>query len=321
MDSVERIVEINPKLGTRNPGDIIINEACSGIIDELFENSYRYEISTRQVMTSYSYDLLRDSDYKFVLGTNLIASDMKNWHQWELQRKDMRYVSDLILLGVGWCQYQGDVTKYTRKLLKSILSQDKLHSVRDSYTEQKLQGIGICNVVNTSCPTLWGISEKHCKSIPVNKADSVVTTLNMFRRDYEMDRRLLHFLCDSYKKVYVWVEEYEENRYLQEICDLDRINVLAPSVAGFDNILTEDIDYIGIRLHPGIRAIQKGVRTLIIGIDNRAIEISKDVNLNVCTRENMMERLRDFCCHSYITNIKLPMDNIIRWKMQFGFSA
>ena len=41
---------------------------------------------------------------------------------------------DLILLAVGWWQYQDGINDYTRLLLGRILHRTRLHSVRDAYT-------------------------------------------------------------------------------------------------------------------------------------------------------------------------------------------
>ena len=51
--------------------------------------------------------------------------------------------------------------------------------------------------------------------------------------------------------------------------------------------MSENIDYVGTRLHAGIRALQHKKRTIIIGIDNRAIEKAKDFNLTVIDRKNI----------------------------------
>jgi polysaccharide pyruvyl transferase WcaK-like protein len=50
---------------------------------------------------------------------------------------------------------------------------------------------------------------------------------------------------------------------------------------------SKDIDYVGTRLHAGIRALQKGRRALIISVDNRATEIGRDTHLPIVERKNM----------------------------------
>ena len=66
-----------------------------------------------------------------------------------------------------------------------ILDSTYLHSVRDSYTEKKLKQIGIDNVINTSCPTMWRLTEEFCSHIPCKKQDTVVTTITDYRKNIE----------------------------------------------------------------------------------------------------------------------------------------
>ena len=40
-----------------------------------------------------------------------------------------------------------------------------IHSVRDSFSEQMLNSMGITNVINTGCPTMWGITKELCQDI------------------------------------------------------------------------------------------------------------------------------------------------------------
>jgi polysaccharide pyruvyl transferase WcaK-like protein len=85
-----------------------------------------------------------------------------------------------------------------------------------------------------------------------------------------------------------------------------------------NQILKSDfnIDYIGTRLHAGICAIQNFRRSIIIGIDNRAIEMGNDFNLNVIEPENV-NILDEIIKSDLITDISIPKDNIDIWKKQF----
>lgn len=59
----------------------------------------------------------------------------------------------------------------------------------------------------------------------------------------------------------------------------ENVEIVIPSLEGYDLLLKSDTVYfVGTRLHGGIRAMQHKQRAIIIEIDNRAKEISKDVN-------------------------------------------
>jgi polysaccharide pyruvyl transferase WcaK-like protein len=222
-------------------------------------------------------------------------------------------------MGVGWWQYQNKPNSYTESLYKAVLSNKYMHSVRDSYTKKMLASIGINNVINTTCPTLWQLSKEHCATIPTSKAKSVITTLTFYKRNVELDFKLLDILLRNYENVHLWIQGIEDLDYLKEILpDYERVKLVAPTMEAYNNLLDQDdVEYLGTRLHAGVRAIQKGKRALIVAVDNRAIEISKDTNLNVIDR-NDVELVNDFINNEYVTDINLPIDNINAWKAQFA---
>lgn len=83
-----------------------------------------------------------------------------------------------------------------------------------------------------------------------------------------------------------------------------------------DKNLEEIVDFVGTRLHGGIRALQKNIRTIIIGVDNRALEKKKDFHLPVIDR-NEIEDLEYLIQKDYKLDIKLPNDNINKFKKSF----
>lgn len=140
--------------------------------------------------------------------------------------------------------------------------------------------------------------------------------------DYNMsratDERLLDMLLDSYENMYYWIQGIGDLGYIQSFHKhKGRITLIPPKLKKYDELLeTEDCDYVGTRLHAGIRAIQKKKRTLILAVDNRATEIAKDVNLNVKKREDILG-VKDFISGYYETKLQIPFGEINRWKAQF----
>lgn len=63
--------------------------------------------------------------------------------------------------------------------------------------------------------------------------------------------------------------------------------------------------------------LNNGKRSLIIAVDNRAKEISKDTNLPVIGREEVKEKLESMINNTWRMEINLPVENIRRWKAQF----
>lgn len=312
---------MDPTIGTTNQGDFIIKDAINKQLLSILPNSF---------ITNYPSQLHRgidtvlqqrkSEDLLFVAGTNLLSSNMDHYYQWKVGPLDAAFLKNrYVLFGVGWWQYQDAPNSYTRWLYKNVLSDTYSHAVRDSYAKNKLEEAGIKNVINTSCPTMWDLTQERCLAIPINKATDVVTTLTFYHKDPQKDKFLLDELLKSYQTIYLWIQGLNDLGYLHELGykDEERIKLIEPTLQAFDEVLRkDDIDYVGTRLHAGVRALQHGRRTMIVAVDNRALEISKDTNLNVVPRAEV-ERIQNFISSDYKTRINLPQASIDLWKGQF----
>jgi len=317
LNNLKRILLFNPAISSLNMGDHIIFNSVYNQLTSLINEAFVVEVSTHLPVSRY-LRYTRDFDYKFVCGSNLLRGKMNRlFRQWDINIFNAKYIGPCILVGVGWWQYGDEPNLYTKKLYKKILSTDYFHSVRDSYTEKQLKKMGFENVINTGCPSMWGLTKEHCSQIPVRKSDNVVCTITDYNRDVEQDRKLLEILCNNYRNVYLWLQGSNDFEYFKSLkLDNQRIKIIPPNLKAFDSILEKDVDYVGTRLHAGIRALQKKKRTIIIAIDNRAIEKQKDFNLN-CVHRNEIERLDSIINSTFSTNINIPIENIKKWKSQF----
>lgn len=319
---MKKIIRYNPSLCTANMGDFIIFDSIVNELDFLFNNAFNLDISTHLPIT-YSYTKLLMSikaDYKFVCGTNLLMGKLNGiFRQWDINILNAKHLGPVILIGVGWWQYNNKLNNYTKKIYQDILSKDYLHSVRDNYTKEMLEKNGFKNIINTACPTMWKLTEKHCNDITNHKAKNVITTLTDYHRNINEDTALLKILERNYENIYIWIQGSNDYEYLIELQNNLNINlnIINPNLRSYDNILEmDDIEYVGSRLHAGIRALQHKRRTLILAVDNRALEKKKDFNLPVIKRENISE-LEEIINSNFHTNIKIPTNEINIWKEQF----
>ncbi len=207
---------------------------------------------------------------------------------------------------------------YSRWMLRRLLSRDHLHSVRDSYTLRMLASIGITNAVNTGCPTMWNVTADRCARVPREKANAVVTTVNSYAglQDASADRRLLEILQRHYRTVYLWIQTHTDYEYARSL--QDGMVVINPSVRALDGVLASDLDldYVGNRLHAGLRALQHGRRTIIVEIDNRAREMGADFGLPTVGRTEF-QRLEQMILAPLELSIRTPDAAIRRWRDQF----
>ncbi len=317
---MNKILVYDTSIASANTGDSIIMDAVYRELTSIFENDYLINVPTHiGLKLNDQRKLNRDCDTVIVGGSNLLSSNMNDYNQWRINMTDSLFLKKAILLGVGWWQYQKSPNFYTNKLLNRVLNKHFYHSVRDGYTENKLRSIGFKNVLNTGCPTLWNLRKEHCKDIATEKSDSVVFTLTDYNKDIKNDSIVIDTLMKSYKKVFFWPQGSEDLEYLKSITNLNNINILGDSLANFDDLLnkSEGLDYVGTRLHGGIRALQKKKRTIIISIDNRAKEMGNDYHLPVLER-NQADKLSKMISNKFETEIRLPIDKIQIWREQFS---
>lgn len=314
---MERITIFDTSVCTENIGDEIIMDSIKLQLRTMFNRTMFLRVPTHERITRISKLRMGKTKFGFVGGTNLLALDMlEPINQWNIHIWDLKKLNNVILMGVGAQAYCEKINFYTKYLYRKILKGDYIHSVRDSYTESVLKSIGITNVVNTGCPTLWNLTESHCNKIPKSKAENVICTFTDYNRDRERDTKLANVLFKNYKNVYCWIQGTEDYEYIKSISD--NFIFVNPHLEEYDKILSSeiDLDYIGTRLHAGIRAMQKYKRSIILVIDNRAREMGKDFNLNIIERDNIDE-LEKYINSDFKTDVKLPIDKINIWKNQF----
>ena len=327
---MQNIGIFNTAIGSSNLGDHIIMDSVLKEISPLISTRQQIHFSSHDAHLYNALKLQKIVKYNLLCGTNCLGSKMWYRPAWAVNIFTASFIKPTITLGVGWGGYQKDPDFYSRKLLNKILLSDGMLSVRDDYTKQKLEQVGFNNVVNTACLTMWGLNSEKCKLIATNnknKASKVIYTLTDYAQDFNMDFLSIKILLENYEKVLIWVQGARDWNYFKELVGKEfqyfskvknRIEVIPPVLSTYDNILTQgDIDYIGTRLHGGIRALQKGVRTIIIGVDNRALEKKKDFNLPVINRKEI-EDLNNMINSSYSLDIKLPTQDIIKFKEWFS---
>lgn len=313
---MKRIVILDTWVNDTNQGNKIIMEAVGGVLRSMFPHDIIYHVPALEYIDA-GQDLVKTADYIFLGGTNVLSSNMNRTSEWRLRLRDVLWLGNVVLLGVGWWQYQKKRPNlYTRVLLNQILSTGLYHSVRDSYTANKLRSMGF-SVLNTGCPTIWCLTESECAKIPQTKGRDVILTFTEYNKNANSDKLLYQILKRNYRRVYFWPQQFGDYNYAKMICG-NELAFIDPSLEALDNFLeNEDIDYCGTRLHAGIRALQHNRRAMIIGVDNRGIEMKEDFNLPVISRALIATNLEQMITSNWSTKIDLDTQAIASWKEQF----
>lgn len=315
---MKKIILYDPEISSLNLGDGIISEACKRNLKEVLNDSMSINISTHMPISNYYMKIIGKTDLAFVLGSNLLMPKMNGiFRQWDIKPWNIKRMKPVILMGVGWHQYSKRTNLYTQLLYKNLLSKEYMHSVRDEYTKNKLNEIGIKNVINTGCPTLWGLTPDVCQNIPKKKSKKVIFTLTDYNQSYKEDKEMIKILKNNYEEIYFWIQGIRDYEYLEKMKELEKIKIISPSIEEYDKILkNNEIDFVGTRLHGGIRALQNKRRTIIISVDNRANELNKNYNIPILPREKI-DTLEKKINEEWETNICIPIENIEKWKKQF----
>lgn len=308
------IVLFDTGMNTLNAGDHIIMENCTTQLNSILDLRNAARISTHQIPDD---DTMCAGKYKILCGTNIMSCNMRRYGLWKLPRNLDNYYG-ITLMGVGFDSYNTKSDLYSRLLLRHMLSSQGIHSVRDSFSEKALKSMGIKNVLNTGCPTMWNLTPEHCATIPTQKASKVICTLTDYNRDEQNDKAMLDILLKNYDTVYFWLQGRDDLAYIRALGYADRVELVDSTLEAYDSVLAmNDLDYVGTRLHAGIRALSMGHRSLVISIDNRAECISADTGLPVIRREDVPIALKDRISGDFVTTITLPQANIRKFKEQF----
>ena len=310
------ITLLDTSVSSTNVGDEIIMEAVRNQLRPVLANDYVNRVASHETMSAKSRRMIAKSDCVIAGGSNLLSSHAGFRSVWKLSPLDAGLGPKFVMMGVGWYHDQGAPDPYAAWLFRSMFSRDRLHSVRDGYSKKKLEGLGFTNVLNTGCPTLWELPDDINERTPAAKARNVVTTLNTYMKDRDADTALLTLLQAKYEQVFAWVQTYADQDYLKSL--FPSIKLIAPNLPAYDAVLTGDLDldYVGNRLHAGIRALQKGRRTIIIEIDNRAREMGRDFNLPTVARDDF-DSLQSMIDTARPMRIALPAAEIARWLDQW----
>lgn len=313
---MDKISVFDTSISDSNLGNQIIMDSIYKQLHDIFPFGFFFKLPYMEI-NKHTLGYIKMSDFVFFGGTNSLTSRMEKYNQWGLSIRNYRDIKNVFLMGMGWWQYQDEKTSlYTKFLLNHVLNKNLLHSVRDSYAEKKLNEIGFNNVVNTGCPTLWGLTTEHCRNIKKNKSKDALVTFTDYNQNLKRDKKIFETLQKNYDVIYAWVQGSGDYDYIKEHFG-NSIELIEPNLNSYDEALSSlEIDYIGTRLHAGIRALQHQKRTIIISIDNRAVEMGQDFNLPVIGGDKI-NNLNEMINSNFETRINLPLENIKKWKEQF----
>lgn len=319
---MEKVILFDTSLGSPNKGDEIIMQSCERGLKPILDNKFVFRIATHTPMSHWYQNFrwfnvchyYRDVNYKFVCGTNLLNANMLlPTPLWNINIFNGKIAKGAILVGVGLGSKKNKPNLYTRFFYKKVLSKDYVHSTRDERSAAFLRSMGF-KAINTGCVTTWGLTNEFCADIDGKKSESVIFTLTDYNKDKKRDIELIEILLKNYKQVFFWLQGTGDYDYIKELGYLEQVELVNPSVSAYEEILNQHVDYIGTRLHAGIKALQHKRRALILSVDNRADDMKQNLNLPIISRENVTDINQKIyedwkiCPNIHSDNIKIWLD-------------
>ncbi len=263
---------INPRLSTRNVGDLFIEDSVKRIL--VYDRLNSIDIDPRRPIFDGEIGRINDTDAAVIVGTNLWYRDMPRPGRWQFSLDDLRRIRvPIIPLGVGTTRHEGEDNGFepeTLAQIRTIHERCELGSARDWRTAEALEQAGVGNVRMTGCPTLYR-SLLPCWSLK-DSPDSkqvVVTARKGQRRNV---RALLGRLAAAGYQTVVAAQQ-SKDRFLRFRMPLvtSRTPVLYQyDVWPYRKLVEESIGAVGCRLHGNMLHLAHGHRAMFFANCSRA---------------------------------------------------
>lgn len=304
---------LDTSIATRNIGDEIIMDAVRDELRAMLPEAAVRTVPTHERLGTRTRGLMGAADIVLAGGTNLVGPPMYHSRLWKVTPWDALQRWDVTLMGCGWRRYSARVSPPTAWLLRRLLGGEVPHGVRDDYTAVQLARLGIDNTLVTGCPTTWGLGTGLLSRIPQQQGDEAVVVLNGRNDVPGLGEAIISACTRRYRKVHFWTQMFTDARYLQGLDPA--VEVVPPNLQAYDDLLRghESLDYVGTRLHAGVRALQHGRRTTIFEIDNRAAEMSKTLSLPTVALEQGAS-VEDALARPWSAEVAIPTDKVEHWR-------
>jgi polysaccharide pyruvyl transferase WcaK-like protein len=324
---------LDPSIGdysgspSRNLGDLIIYDAVKAVLDEVFPEWNVQRFSSHMPYRKADCAVINRATLTVLGGTNALCS-YHGGHSWYTPHEGLFYlfpkIRNNILMGVGWGHGYPHLPNRKMKIFyHRILSRKWMHSVRDEFTRQHLERIGIRNVINTGCPTTWRLNGVATRRTNL-KTPNCLFTITDYAPDPENDNALIDLIAESTPGRIVNFPQGDQDRaYIESLAAYqrhkERIEIHERSYKALRRTLgsERDFHYIGTRLHCGVAALQHGWNALILQVDNRAAEMARDCHLPVVPRNDFAKMKEWLAGNLDFGAIAVPLERIEQWKGQF----
>ena len=284
----QRLAFINPRLSTRNVGDLFIEDSVKRIL--VYDRRQSIDVDPRRPLTARDVDRINACDAAVIVGTNLWYRDMLRRGCWRLALNDLKKIRvPIIPFGVGTTRHDGEDNRFEPETLDHIkLVHDScpLASARDWRTAEALKESGIGNVAMTGCPTLFRSLRPEWRLVRNPSSKRVVVTVRKGQRHNlrVLIRRLRQLGLEP-----VVAAQQDKDLFLRH--SLPFVQRAVPTLYEYDlapylQLVEESLGVIGWRLHGNMLHLAHGKPAVYFANCSRAESFCASFGLPSCRCED-----------------------------------
>ena len=246
----QAIAFINPRLTSRNLGDMLIEDSVKRIL--VYDRQRSVNIDPRQPLTAEQICRINECDAAVIAGTSLWNRSMTTSGRWCVSSDDLRQIRvPIIPLGVGTTRHDGEDNGFDEVSLEQLwLIHDSCEraSVCDTRTAEALYEAGILNVTMTGCPTLYRSLQPRWQLRTNDSSRRVVVTVRQHQR-HNVQLLIDELLRRGFEPTIA--AQQDKDRFMQRRFSLFRPSIptlYETDLASYLDLVTECRGAIGWRL-------------------------------------------------------------------------
>jgi len=250
---------------------------------KLIEKKPEFIFSSRVSLTNKDIEKINTTKLLIVMGANTLKDNYEITPNFNLEVLNKIKIP-IILMGIGHYGVESltnnglDADSFN--LVKEITNRFPYISARCnfSYDYLKRSGIDDQNILNTSCPVIYGVDEVN-KKFSNSKQKIVVTITDRMHIDKQIG--LFHFVKENFKNsnlIASFHQNYNNNELDKYLKNLGFGIFKSEKYEDFIELYKDTDLHIGNRVHAHLKCLSLGVRSFLTPFDLRQLYFSKSLD-------------------------------------------
>ena len=285
---------------------------------KLIQKKPKFIFSSRVPLTDKDIEKINTTKSLIVMGANTLKDNYEITPNFNLEVLNKIKVP-IVLMGIG---HYGDESVTSNgldadsfNLVKEINYRFPYISARCnfSYDYLKRSGIDDQNILNTSCPVIYGVDEVN-KQFSKTNQKIVVTITDRIHIDKQIG--LFHFVKENFKNsnlIASFHQNYNNNELDKYLKNLGFGIFKSEKYEDFIELYKDTDFHIGNRVHAHLKCLSLGVRSFLTPFDLRQLYFSKSLNFHLINKlpDNILETYNFDNFKFKQSEYKLNMDKFI----------